>query len=132
MTKIWQMDVKTEFLNGFIEEEIYIDHPVGFMEKSKRFIVSIELSRVFMLYMDDIFIIKNDAKMLGDMGLRHQTCVGEVHWIADKTILKYLRITQEMFFMYSGGVLVLEGYIEASFQFDADKEAVWMKNSSKS
>eukprot|EP00253_Pinus_taeda_P022893 PITA_22893 len=28
--KIHQMDVKTTFLNGFIHEEIYIDHPQGF------------------------------------------------------------------------------------------------------
>ncbi|KAL0347851.1 UNVERIFIED_CONTAM: Retrovirus-related Pol polyprotein from transposon TNT 1-94 [Sesamum calycinum] len=29
--EIWQIDVKMTFLNGFIEEEIYMDQPVGFI-----------------------------------------------------------------------------------------------------
>ena len=29
--EIWQMDVKTEFLNGFIKEELYMMQPKGFV-----------------------------------------------------------------------------------------------------
>jgi hypothetical protein len=29
--RIHQMDVKTTFLNGFIEEEVYIEQPQGFV-----------------------------------------------------------------------------------------------------
>ena len=29
--KVYQMDVKYSFLNGNIEEEVYIEHPEGFL-----------------------------------------------------------------------------------------------------
>ncbi|KAL0445632.1 UNVERIFIED_CONTAM: Copia protein [Sesamum latifolium] len=54
--EIWQMEVKAAFLNGFIKEEIYMDQSVS--GSSVVF---------FVLYEDDILLIRNDAKMLGDM-----------------------------------------------------------------
>ncbi|KAL0406044.1 UNVERIFIED_CONTAM: Retrovirus-related Pol polyprotein from transposon TNT 1-94 [Sesamum latifolium] len=74
---------------------------------------------------------------------RYQACAREAHWGAVKSILKYLKRTKDMFLIYSGGELILEGYTD-SFKQDttanttteaeyivaseAAKEAVWMKN----
>ncbi|KAL0403952.1 UNVERIFIED_CONTAM: Retrovirus-related Pol polyprotein from transposon TNT 1-94 [Sesamum radiatum] len=107
--EIWQMDVKTTFLNGFVEEEIYMDQPEGFTsvgEEQKVFHLqrsiyglkqasrswNIHFDEVIrgydfikndfdpcvykkvsgssvaflVLYVDDILLIGNDVKMLGD------------------------------------------------------------------
>ncbi|KAL0394665.1 UNVERIFIED_CONTAM: hypothetical protein Slati_4432700 [Sesamum latifolium] len=99
--EIWQMDVKTAFLNGFVEEEIYMDQPkglttVGEEQKSTRPDVAYALS------------------VTG----RYQACAGVAHWGAVKSILKYLKRTKDIFLIYSGGELILEGYNDASFQSD--------------
>ncbi|KAL0458328.1 UNVERIFIED_CONTAM: hypothetical protein Slati_0460000 [Sesamum latifolium] len=51
---------------------------------------------------------------------RYQACAGEAHWSAVKSILKYLRRTKDIFLIYGGGELILEGYSDASFQSDDD------------
>ncbi|KAL0373260.1 UNVERIFIED_CONTAM: Retrovirus-related Pol polyprotein from transposon TNT 1-94 [Sesamum radiatum] len=217
--EIWQMDVKTAFLNGFIEEEIFMDQPKGFTtvgeeQKVCRLQRSIyglnqasqswntrfdevirgydsikndydpcvykKISRssvaYLVLYVNDILLIRNDVKILRDikawlstqfsmkdmgeasyilgikiyrnrskrmLGLtqssyiekvlnrpniayalsvtsRYQACAGEAHWSAVKNILKYLRRTKDVFLIYVGGELILEGYSDASFQSDDD------------
>ena len=51
---------------------------------------------------------------------RFQSTPGEDHWIAVKTILKYLRRTKDAFLVYGGKDEELEvtGYVDASFQTD--------------
>ncbi|KAL0373269.1 UNVERIFIED_CONTAM: Retrovirus-related Pol polyprotein from transposon TNT 1-94 [Sesamum radiatum] len=51
---------------------------------------------------------------------RYQACAGKAHWDAVKSILKYLKRTKDMFMIYGGGELILEGYSDASFQSDDD------------
>ncbi|XP_073139007.1 uncharacterized protein [Henckelia pumila] len=51
---------------------------------------------------------------------RYQANPGPMHWKAVKDILKYLRRTKNMFMVYGGGELKLEGYTDSSFQTDVD------------
>ena len=34
--KVYQMDVKSTFLNGILEEEVYIEQPKGFADKNNK------------------------------------------------------------------------------------------------
>ena len=56
------------------------------------------------------------------MTSRFQSDLGECHWIAVKNILKYLRRTKDIIWIYGGqeGELVISGYTDARFQFDLD------------
>ncbi|KAL0342593.1 UNVERIFIED_CONTAM: Retrovirus-related Pol polyprotein from transposon RE2 [Sesamum calycinum] len=118
-------------------------------------------SDVFLvLYVDDILgTLKHGypLKMLGDTkawlstqfsmkDLDIRRVLGEAYWTVVKIILKYLRRTKDVFLVYGGGELILEGFSDASFQSDDDdaksqsgfvfklnaseaaKEAVWIKN----
>ncbi|KAL2327795.1 hypothetical protein Fmac_021222 [Flemingia macrophylla] len=33
--KVYQLDVKSAFLNGFLHEEIWVEHPEGFVKKEE-------------------------------------------------------------------------------------------------
>ena len=51
---------------------------------------------------------------------RCQSDLGMGHWVAVKNILKYLRRTKDAFLIYGDGDLIIEGYSDASFQYDRD------------
>jgi hypothetical protein len=52
---------------------------------------------------------------------RHEANPDITHWTAIKIILKYLRMTNDMFLVYGGEIeLVVRGYTDANFQTDCD------------
>jgi hypothetical protein len=52
---------------------------------------------------------------------KHQTNLDIAHWTTIKTILKYLRMTKDMFLVYEGKTeLVVRYYTYANFQIDRD------------
>nr|GEU53595.1 retrovirus-related Pol polyprotein from transposon 17.6 [Tanacetum cinerariifolium] len=101
--EIWQMDVKTAFLNGYLNEGIYMVQLEGFVDHD------------------------HPRKNLG-----------EPHWTAMKTILRYLRNTKDMFLVYGGNPkaeLRVYYYCNAGFETEAEyisaleaaMEAVWIR-----
>ncbi|KAK8597313.1 hypothetical protein V6N13_001936 [Hibiscus sabdariffa] len=60
--EIWQMDIKTAFLNGKLEEDVYMTHREGFVTpENARKVCKLERS---VSYKDDILIIGNDIPTL--------------------------------------------------------------------
>ncbi|KAL0294911.1 UNVERIFIED_CONTAM: hypothetical protein Sradi_6860500 [Sesamum radiatum] len=51
---------------------------------------------------------------------RYQACAREAHWGEIRSIFKFLKRTKDMFLIYGGGELILEGYSDASFQSNDD------------
>ena len=51
---------------------------------------------------------------------RYQSNPGEDHWKAVKNILKYLRRTKDIFLVFGGSELKIEGYTDSSFQSESD------------
>ncbi|KAK4411926.1 Retrovirus-related Pol polyprotein from transposon RE2 [Sesamum angolense] len=128
--EIWQMNVKTAFLNCFVEEEIYMDQPEGFTIPGEEQKTDEELKKMLDVpYASAVGNIQYVAQCTRpnvaytlSVTSRYQACARETHWTAVKTILKYLKRTKDMFLVYGGGELISEGYSDASFQSDDDDD----------
>ncbi|GKA21972.1 putative retrotransposon protein [Tanacetum coccineum] len=122
--EIWQMDVKTVFLNGYLSEEVYMEQPeVGSIMYAVR-------------------CTRPDVAFAQNITSRFQQNPGELHWTAVKNILKYLRNTKDMFLIYGGDIkrelrestkqsIFATSSVEAEYiaALGAYKEAVWVRKS---
>ncbi|GKE28015.1 retrotransposon protein, putative, ty1-copia subclass, partial [Tanacetum coccineum] len=62
--EIWKMDVKTAFLNGYLDEDIYMVQPKGFVDPKHPRKASGSTITFLILYVDDIIIMGNHIQSL--------------------------------------------------------------------
>nr|GFB72470.1 retrotransposon protein, putative, Ty1-copia subclass [Tanacetum cinerariifolium] len=132
--KIWQMDVKTAFLNGCLDEGIYMEQPEGYVDpkypngvcKLQRAIYGLkQASRQWNKRFDKEIkrCTRPDVAFAQNLVSRYQQNQGKLYWVAVKQILKYLRNTKDMFLVYGGNPdteLEVTGFCDASWQCDKD------------
>ncbi|GKB12422.1 retrotransposon protein, putative, ty1-copia subclass [Tanacetum coccineum] len=145
--EIWQMDVKTAFLNGKLIEDVFLAQPEvpngEFKKGNPTFTLCIKIRKDLWVrincdeeldkmsrvpYASAIGSImyamtctRPDVSFALSMVSRHQQNPGEGHWTAVKNILKYLRNTKDRFLVYGGEEeLRVTGYCDASWQTDKD------------
>nr|GEW59868.1 hypothetical protein [Tanacetum cinerariifolium] len=81
--EIWQMDVKTAFLNGYLNEEV---------------------SEGSIMYA--VRHIRPDVAFAQNVTSQFQQNPGDLHWTTVKNIMKYLRNTKDMFLVYEAEYIV--------------------------
>nr|GEX05754.1 retrotransposon protein, putative, Ty1-copia subclass [Tanacetum cinerariifolium] len=126
--EIWQMDVKTTILNGYLDEDIYMVQPEGFidlnipkkMDNSKRGYIPMQ-ERLDLNKMQGASTPEEVKHM---QNVPYASAVGSIMYVtAVKTILKYLRNTKDMFLVYGGNPkaeLRVDCYCDAGFETDRD------------
>ncbi|KAH9714562.1 hypothetical protein KPL71_020696 [Citrus sinensis] len=140
-----QLDVKTAFLHGQLEEEIYMLQPEGFAEIGKENLVCRlnnslyglkqapsneaerkEMSRVpyasamRSLIFAMISTRPDIAQAVGAVS-RYMANPGGEHLIAVKRILRYIKGTSDVALCYGGLEFTIRGYVDSDFAGDLDK-----------
>ncbi|GJU63298.1 retrotransposon protein, putative, ty1-copia subclass [Tanacetum coccineum] len=99
----WQIDDKTAFLNGYLNEERMQNIPYASAVGSIMYAVR---------------CTHPDVAFTQNITSQFQQNPGDAHWTAVKNIMKYLLNTKDMFLVY--------GDVEYIAAFDASKEVIWI------
>ncbi|KAA0067450.1 retrovirus-related pol polyprotein from transposon tnt 1-94 [Cucumis melo var. makuwa] len=136
--EIWQMDVKTTFLNDNFEESIFMSQPEGFITQGQEQKAWVHLSKEqcpktpqevedmrrisYASVMDNLMyaMLCTRLDICYAVGIvsRYQSNPGVRP--LDKIILKYLRRTRDYMLVYGAKDLILTGYTDSDFQTDKD------------
>ncbi|GKC87913.1 retrotransposon protein, putative, ty1-copia subclass [Tanacetum coccineum] len=122
--EIWQMDVKTAFLNGYLDDDIYMVQPEGAStpEEVKR-MQNVPYASAVGSSMYAVRCTRPDVSFAQNLTSRFQQNPSEPHWTAVKNTLKYLKNTKDMFLVYGGNPeaeLRVDCYCDAVFETDRD------------
>ncbi|GJY70732.1 retrotransposon protein, putative, ty1-copia subclass [Tanacetum coccineum] len=142
--KIWQMDVKADFLNGHLSKEVYMVQREGFINpkypyhacKIQRSIYGLkfnmENSKHGSIPMQEKPILSKTQGASTPAEVKHMQIVLyasamgsiiELNWTVVKNILKYPRNTKDMFLVYCGNMtreLRVSCYTDVGYQIDAN------------
>ncbi|GJX06045.1 putative retrotransposon protein [Tanacetum coccineum] len=124
--EMWQMDVKTFFLNGYLDEDIYMVLDLNKTQgastpKEVKRMQNVPYASVVGSIMYAVRCTRPDVAFAQNITSRFQQNLGELHWTAVKNILKYLRNTKDMFLVYGGNLeaeLRVDCYCDAGFEID--------------
>ncbi|GJY17415.1 ribonuclease H-like domain-containing protein [Tanacetum coccineum] len=127
--EIWQMDVKTAFLNRKLTEDVFMAQPEGFEnEKYPKRVCKLQKAIYGLKQASHSWNLCFHEKVtqFGSSRSEDESCIyiknpSEGYLTAIKNILKYLRSTKDMFLVYGGEEeLRVTGYCDASWQTDKD------------
>ncbi|KAH9736084.1 hypothetical protein KPL71_017967 [Citrus sinensis] len=118
---VHQMDVKTTFLNGDLDEEIYMEQPEGFVlpgnekKNSGRVVAQLEYASAIGSLMYAMHCTRPDIAFAVCKMSRFTSNPSVEHWKAIGRILGYLKRTINLGLFYNDYPEVLEGYSDASW-----------------
>eukprot|EP00253_Pinus_taeda_P003020 PITA_03020 len=136
--EVEQMDVKTTFVHGDLEEEIYMTQPKGFAMKGKKELCpktqeeEEDISRVpyasavgSLMYA--MVCTRPDIAHAVGVLSRFMSKPGKEHWTAAKRVFRYLRGTSDYGLCYQGRpgldrVLDIRGFVDADWAGDWIRE----------
>ncbi|KAA0046843.1 Retrovirus-related Pol polyprotein from transposon TNT 1-94 [Cucumis melo var. makuwa] len=115
--ELHQMDVKTAFLNGNLDEEVFMDQPEGFMVEGKEHMMeTIPYASIVGSLLYAQTCTRPDISFAVGMLGRYQSNPGMDHWKAAKKVLRYLQGTKDYMLTYKrSDHLEVIGYSDSDF-----------------